>query len=250
MIDALLKGKLSLQQENMEDILTSSVFGLIKYLPPEQGLYPFLKKTRRFLDNTPFFSDLPTGADISYDFWPTYSIDGCEPCEPDLVITIDPGPPGQKILILIEAKFHSGKSSFANYDRPAPTDQLAREWDNLLADCGNIGARPYFIYLTAGSFLPRDDIAESRDEFVAKRPGKNFECGWLSWHELSEIFSEEGNEIPGDVARLARRFGFARFRQISPISPRINTEWTFSGKPVVFHWKSKIPVKLSWSLAE
>ena len=42
MIHALLNGKLSADQENMEDILTSNVFGLLRYLPPEHGLLPFL----------------------------------------------------------------------------------------------------------------------------------------------------------------------------------------------------------------
>ncbi len=38
MIDALLEGKLSKKQENMEDILTSLVIGTMKYFPPEKAL--------------------------------------------------------------------------------------------------------------------------------------------------------------------------------------------------------------------
>ncbi len=42
MIPALLHGKLSREQENMEDILTSIVFGVLKHLPPELILLPWL----------------------------------------------------------------------------------------------------------------------------------------------------------------------------------------------------------------
>ena len=42
MIEALLRGKLSREQENMEDVLTSNVFGMLQYVAPESGLFPFL----------------------------------------------------------------------------------------------------------------------------------------------------------------------------------------------------------------
>ena len=41
MLSALLHGKLSREQENMEDILTSIVFDVLRYLPPDQGILPF-----------------------------------------------------------------------------------------------------------------------------------------------------------------------------------------------------------------
>ena len=42
MLQALLRGKLSRVQENMEDVLTSTVFGLLRYFPVQSGLWPFL----------------------------------------------------------------------------------------------------------------------------------------------------------------------------------------------------------------
>ena len=44
MIEALLRGKLSREQENMEDVLTSNVFGMLQYVAPELGLFPFLAR--------------------------------------------------------------------------------------------------------------------------------------------------------------------------------------------------------------
>ncbi len=43
MLAALIAGKLSRMQENMEDILTSNVFGLMQYMPAADALVPFLR---------------------------------------------------------------------------------------------------------------------------------------------------------------------------------------------------------------
>jgi hypothetical protein len=45
MLSALLLGKSSREQENMQDILTSNVFNILKYLPPERGILPFLAQS-------------------------------------------------------------------------------------------------------------------------------------------------------------------------------------------------------------
>ena len=42
MFQALIKGKLTRSEENMEDLLTSNVFGIFKYLPPSEALLPFI----------------------------------------------------------------------------------------------------------------------------------------------------------------------------------------------------------------
>lgn len=46
MLQAMLHGKLTRQEEEMEDLLTSNVFGLVKYLPPEMVLIPFLSQAK------------------------------------------------------------------------------------------------------------------------------------------------------------------------------------------------------------
>jgi len=43
MLEAQLHGKLTREQENLEDILTSNVFGSIKYVPFKKGLLPILR---------------------------------------------------------------------------------------------------------------------------------------------------------------------------------------------------------------
>jgi hypothetical protein len=42
MLQAQLRGKLTRAEENMKDLLTSNVFGSIKYVPYEDGLLPLL----------------------------------------------------------------------------------------------------------------------------------------------------------------------------------------------------------------
>ena len=45
LLQAQLRGKLTVEEERMEDLLTSNVFGSIKYLKPEEGLLPILQST-------------------------------------------------------------------------------------------------------------------------------------------------------------------------------------------------------------
>ena len=80
----------------MEDILTSSVFGILRYLPAEKGLLPFLRKTQTIDGQPNPIDDLGDVADVKYRFWPTLKERGqlgetefeCHPCEPDLLLRI------------------------------------------------------------------------------------------------------------------------------------------------------------------
>ena len=62
MIEALLHGSCR-GQENMEDVLISSVFGMLQYVAPELGLFPFLAeaKTSRCLSAESPHHRLPPG---------------------------------------------------------------------------------------------------------------------------------------------------------------------------------------------
>ena len=82
MLMALLKGKLSREQENMEDILTSNVFGLFQYLPPSEGLLPFLAQTEGEGMSRPLASlKDATDATAQYDFWPQWTDASGAACE-------------------------------------------------------------------------------------------------------------------------------------------------------------------------
>lgn len=130
MLMALLRGKLSLDQENMEDILTSNVFGVLKYLPPGVALVPFLGKAATPEPEKEYpLANLSSDVVVKYEFWPWLAEPGRALSEPDVLIRID-DPDGKRIVVLIEAKYLSGKSSEED-GTEHPNDQLAREWDNL-----------------------------------------------------------------------------------------------------------------------
>ena len=166
MIEALLRGKLLREQENMEDVLTSSVFGMLQYVAPQLGLFLFLTEAKTLEDVCPL-RVLTTArgcrqATVLYRFWPKWPR-----CEPDVVLHIR-GDAGLRQLVGIEAKFASGKSSEADELEDRPNDQLAREWVDLHDEADHLCAQPVLVYLTADVSCPKPQIRDSLDELRRK----------------------------------------------------------------------------------
>lgn len=88
---AELHGKLSVDREDKEDLLTSNVFSFFKYADRVIFL-------RRFLRSIGIEVDTQAAQQAEFVFWPSYP-DGTQP---DLVLLVDP------YYLLIEAKLHSG----------------------------------------------------------------------------------------------------------------------------------------------
>ena len=88
----------------MEDILTSNVFGLLKYVPPEEGLLNYLALSEDKDGNQPLkylrsLNEVSQNS-ISYEFWPWWEEPNCYGCEPDVYqLEI---PDKQDLLVLIE----------------------------------------------------------------------------------------------------------------------------------------------------
>ena len=94
MIEALLQGKLSNEQENMEDLLTSMVFGSFRRMSVEQGLLPFLRESEEITGICPLTQNnkLYSAEYGRYEFWPSWQgFDNVDSCEPDVVIKLDAG---------------------------------------------------------------------------------------------------------------------------------------------------------------
>ena len=140
----------------MEDILTSNVFGLLKYVPAREGLLKYLALAEEKDGKQPLVylsseSELAQES-LKYEFWPWWEESNCKGCEPDVAISLKiPGE--QNLLVLIEAKYLSGKSSEADETTDKPNDQLATEWDNLYVRAGGLNNKPALIYLTAHLYL-------------------------------------------------------------------------------------------------
>jgi hypothetical protein len=56
LLQAQLKGKLKRREEDMEDLLTSNVFGSIKYVLPQNGLSNILASSEDINGNKDFFN--------------------------------------------------------------------------------------------------------------------------------------------------------------------------------------------------
>lgn len=243
MIPALLHGKLSREQENMEDILTSTVFGILRYVPPEKGLLPLLRKTQTVDGQPCSLFDIGEGARVDYQFWPTLKERGrqgesefeCHSCEPDLLLKIHRAD-GSRLYVLIEAKLSSGKSSGPSQDPDAPHDQLAREWDNLVCLSRREDAEPLLIFLTADFSIPTGQIRESEEEYVRKRPGGRFACGWLTWRQIPIVFRDDADDRLQDLVKLCERLNLRFFNGIFVIEAVPGITWRFQPSELRIEW--------------
>lgn len=229
MLDALLHDQLSRKQENLEDILTSNVFGLLKYLPAEKGLLPFLAGAEDIDGEMPlaFLSDVQGVTEHQYEFWPSWQKGDANSCIPDLVLRLA-WPNAKPLLVVIEAKFHSEKSSFPDPNSAAPTDQLAKEWDNGVRVAQAGGREPWLVYITTNAGRPVRDLRESIDEYNAKRNDEQPpRILWLSWRRISDVFWDSTDPILVDLVRLAKHLNLVSFSGFTPIDNVPIIKWRY-----------------------
>lgn len=215
--------------ERMEDLLTSDVFGCMRYLPAEKLLVPFLGTARSYRGNA--FSIPDKIAKVHYSFWPWLKSPNRIPCEPDVVLGLETAD-HHIHLILVEAKFYSGLSSEED-ERPEPNDQLARELDNLEAvSCvildwktqSDIASRT-LLFVTQDMGMPRDLLAQSLAEYRRKR-NRDGDIFWTSWrflpHILEHSLERENNSqhmaVLEDMCSLLLRKGLVIFRGMEPVT--------------------------------
>jgi len=247
-LQAQLKGKLSIEQENLEDILTSNVFGSLKYLPVQEGLLPFLGNAMS-IDGDCLAGNFTNVINADYQFWKWLSMPGCEGCEPDVLIVLRHSD-GFKSLVLVEAKYRSGKSSEADEEsieeETPPKDQLAKEWHNLLALAEKIEAKPSLVYVTADFAIPRKDILDSQKELERKGLAPA-EIYWLSWRDLKRAMKESTHPIVFDLIDLiTNRYQLTTFEKLS-LESSLQCSWHFKGIPLKVSWDFQIP-KCPWKI--
>lgn len=225
MLQAQLKGKLTRTEENLEDLLTSNVFGSIKYISPNEGLWPLLISSEDSNGEAPVdLVHLISGAE--YEFWPWIQEPCCEGCEPDVVINVRLMN-GEKIIVFVEAKYLSDKSSLAG-EGGAPKDQLAREWDNLKCRADREKATPILLYVTADVSYPKQSIEDSRQEYLRKRNG-DINVFWISWRKLPRLFMGKGLEILNDLVNVLKRQRLIFFEGIT-MPEQVDIKWSFKGE--------------------
>ncbi len=205
MLQALLKGKLSRDQENMEDLLTSCAFGTMSYLPPGSALLPFLDQALSIDGDRPLGRALSGFQDAvaDYQFWPILDEVCGRRCEPDVVIRLDA--PGRRgVLLVVECKYLSGKSAPSMASDEDMCDQLANQWNHCLSIAARENREPWLLFVTAHTHFPDADVRESIREFRRKRPACDADPSlvWCSWASLNGLPPDVTCEAAFDLRRL------------------------------------------------
>jgi hypothetical protein len=208
---AELHGKLAPDSahERMEDLLTSDVFGTMKYAGWEYGFLDWLLKAEPApIEPVPppistWFS-LDTIIDVEFSFWPKLK----NGREPDLALlfqfdTEDP------LLVLIEAKYFSGTSDWEEADSVVATEltgnQIADqvlglrsmsekeclEWFQSSTNVGEPaaprGLRRIHLFVTMHTNLPTYSYELSTRKLVGPWPIPAY---WLPWTSLAECLEK------------------------------------------------------------
>jgi hypothetical protein len=259
---AEIRGKISETgtnlSERMEDLLTSDVFGCMRYLPAQKLLIPFLQTARSFHGNT--LTTIDTIIKVHYSFWPWLKLPGRIPCEPDIVLGLETKE-REVHLILVEAKYYSGLSSEED-ERTEPNDQLARELDNLNAvSCVALGWEPRLeiasravLFVTQDMGMPRELLRQSLAEYSQKRKKKG-DIFWASWRFLPSILEQslhnESNSahaaVMEDMVKLLLRKELVMFLGIVPIMGCFNIPAFYRVMPTIYKWPAMHnPIRISY----
>lgn len=225
MLQALLKGKLSREQENLEDMLTSNVLGLFRYLPAKEGGLPFLTLARLEDGHAAYeFSGVDV-EDVTIELWPQCYPQGLGLVEPDALIEIRTRG-GEEYCIFVEVKLHSQKSQ---HETGVLMDQLAREWFAALDYVQGTKKIPHLLFVTANSSYPIDEVQESMREFMQKMPDHpKMRCSWLSWCDVPRAFCDSRSLALQDISALCERLDLRPFSGIR-CPGEIQIKWCYGG---------------------
>lgn len=188
MLIAELEGKIPSKLKNSEDLLTSSVFGILKYLSSPHYLQSILQSSFNASGTNLTFNNEFTLC--KYVFWPRLNTS-----EPDLLLHLT-DTNGSEYIICIEAKYYSGKSSEEDTSieienrNNSQRDQLAREVEDIHTNfCINLLnankdklQKQLLIYLTNDSVFPFESIEKSQQHIQIN--SSKLDIYWLSWSNI------------------------------------------------------------------
>jgi hypothetical protein len=227
LIHAELHGKLP-EIENLEDALTSNVFGLISYLPFQECLLKILEKTKDYtkernniINNN---KNLNNYTKCKIIFWPQSSEFG----EPDIVIIVE-----DRLLFVVEVKYLSSKS-----DASKENDQLMRyfkafsspENRNTFSSIQDFnGTFEGLIYLT--NLEQKNEVEQSityiEKELPVSSRNRIYELRWKDiLNAVQDIKKEEYGKIIADLKDLLEKKNFLEFEGISNMPKDISLNWS------------------------
>ena len=239
---AELHGKLSPDKpmgvsERMEDLLTSDVFGTMKYAGWDKGFIDWIKKAEvapisPIQDPISKIFSTNRITNVAYKFWPILS----NGREPDLAMLIH-FENQRLLLIIIEAKYFSGTSDWNDDDKVGHkgltgiqiTDQIIGlanmsskkllEWFYLPDDndiiISETDITKIHLFVTMNSVLPVLDYEKAAKKLKETLPVLTY---WLSWSSLAECLvkyldqKDDGKqELLMDLYLLLKRKGLVPF---------------------------------------
>lgn len=240
MIQAELRNKLggdfSRATPRSEDLLTSSFFGLLGYLP-ESAFNVCFTDVLWFSDAEPKgtldpFWPPATPEAWKYKFWkwlPRVGVD--PPGEIDLLLE------GRSLNLGIEVKYDS------ILDITEDNNQLVRYWRAL----GEYPRSFRLLYLTKDLQPPVEEIVDA----LTKGRAYGIEVGWISWTTLHKVlknqiasaaFSGWQEPIAKDLIALLESRDLVSLRPFPPIAPELSElgsipgQWFRSGFRIKFNW--------------
>ena len=228
MLLAEIHGKRFPEAEGQEDWLTSAVFGNLRHIQPSVFWNSLFSRAQSVGDKQASLASELKNAGVRFErfteltttFWKTCLDYG----EPDLILRFT-GPTVRPLIVLVEVKLNSTKSSTGQ------NDQLAR-YLALLDDPAALPAwrcpedRRYLVYLTRAFVTQelQESIAASAAPDAAKR------MFGLEWRDVLETAKDEGGQqtLLYEIAEFLIGRGFEAFRGFrEPLDPAIVPKGAF-----------------------
>jgi hypothetical protein len=276
---AELHGKLSPDRpmgasERMEDLLTSDVFGTMKYAGWDKGFLNWLLNAEPapvmpLPPSITHYFDKREIALIKYRFWPML----INKREPDLAMLIE-FDFGNKLLVVVEAKYLSGTSDFEIDEKNEETELTGNQLSDQVNGLSVMNSEELLqwfgasiakndsdgdldkihLFVTAHAELPRMDYEYSIEKIGDFWPVPSY---WLSWGKLAEnllrnvTYDKSGlDALLVDLSDLLKRKGLIPFKgfrmppvELENINPSFWNETYWDIPP-----KEKLTYQTFWDL--
>jgi len=205
---AELHGKLNPDRPNgahdrMEDLLTSDVFGTMKYAGWQYGFMNWLRSAQSPYEKSHAGDVLPSDdiiRNVHFEFWPQLQNNR----EPDLLIGFETVT-GDIVQLMIEAKYFSGASDIEmDIDNRTPErsgNQIADQvngFPNRFPNVLNKVIQNVHMYVTADDSCPLQTYENAADHII----NKEIPLFWINWQSLSFFLKNIQTEDQGRMSMI------------------------------------------------